>query len=79
MSASTSSSSIAEPCVRGSASGQIAPVLAKLLGVRVGLTEPGGQLPGWTGTVLHLGTAAERGERLTWLASAIESFLLQPQ
>ena len=59
--------------------GQIAPVLAKLLGVRVGLTEPGGQLPGWTGTVLHLGTAAERGERLTWLASAIESFLLQPQ
>lgn len=59
--------------------GEITPVLAKLLGVRVGLTEPGAPLPGWTGTVLHLGNPAERGERLTWLASAIESFLLQPR
>jgi hypothetical protein len=58
--------------------GEITPVLAKLLGVRVGLTEPGAPLPGWTGTVLHLGSPAERGERLTWLASAIESFMLQP-
>ena len=59
--------------------GEIAPVLEELLGVRVGLTEPGAQLPGWTGTVLHLGNPAERGERLTWLASAIESFMLQPR
>jgi hypothetical protein len=58
---------------------EITPVLAKLLGVRVGLTEPGGSLPGWTGTVLHLGSPAERGKRLTWLASSIESFLLQPR
>ncbi|HIF40714.1 MAG TPA: hypothetical protein EYQ74_06415 [Planctomycetes bacterium] len=57
--------------------GQITPVLEKLLGVHVGLTQPGTPLPGWTGTVLHLGSAADRGKRLTWLASAIEAFLLQ--
>lgn len=59
--------------------GEIAPLLAELLGVNVGLTEPGAPLPSWTGTVLHLGNLAERGERLTWLASAIESFMLQPR
>jgi len=58
---------------------ELAPVLGDLLGVPVRLTEPGAPLPTWTGIVLQLGSPSERGERLTWLASAIESFILQPK
>jgi hypothetical protein len=55
---------------------QIAAVVEDLLGVRTRLLAPGQPPTGWTRLVFRLPAGRERLERLRYLASAVEAFLL---